>query len=214
MKNTHIYLIRHGESMANERDAFIGHTDLDLTQKGRFQAGMAAEYLKDIPVDVIYSSDLIRAYHTAEYTSKTKGIEIIKNKNLREIFAGEWENKTFCELEKEYPDEYNTWMNNIGEAKCIGGESVKDMAKRIIAEMEKIVHENEGKTVFVFTHGTPIRVLCAAWNGKSDDEIGEVEWASNASVTHAEYADKTVKMHMYGFDGFLGDIATSLPDNV
>lgn len=214
MGTTNIYLIRHGESMANERDAFIGHTDLDLTEKGHMQAEKTAEYLKDIPVDVIYSSDLSRAYHTAMHTAKMKGMDIIKNKNLREIYAGEWEDKTFCELEEGYADDYGVWLNNIGRAVCTCGESVNDMATRVIGEVEKLARENAGKTIFIFSHGTPIRVLKASWEGKGLDEIKDVPWASNASVTHVEYANGEVKVHSYSYVGHLGDIATHLPDNV
>ena len=45
---TNIFLVRHGQSEANKRDAFIGHTDLDLTEKGHKQAEKAAEYLSKI----------------------------------------------------------------------------------------------------------------------------------------------------------------------
>lgn len=214
MKSTHIYLIRHGESMANERDAFIGHTDLDLTQKGHMQAEKTAEYLKNIDADVIYSSDLIRAYHTAEHTARMKGLEIIKDKNLREIYAGEWEDKTFYELEEKYADSYGVWLNDIGRAVCDGGESVEDMAKRVIDEFNKIINENEGKTIFIFSHGTPIRVLRAFWTGKGVDDLKDVAWASNASVSHVEYIDGKVIIHSYSNDSFLGDMATILPDNV
>ena len=82
MDKTLLYFIRHGESEANERDAFIGHTDLDLTRLGHQQAQMAAEYLRAIPADVIYASDLKRAYNTAMHTAEIKGMNVIKNENL------------------------------------------------------------------------------------------------------------------------------------
>ena len=55
---TKFYLIRHGESQANKNGVFIGHTDIDLTEKGHKQAQLTAEYLKDVTVDAIYASDL------------------------------------------------------------------------------------------------------------------------------------------------------------
>ena len=58
METTKIYFIRHGESQANAQNVFIGHTDLDLTEKGHKQAQKTAEFLKDVSVDKIYSSDL------------------------------------------------------------------------------------------------------------------------------------------------------------
>ena len=35
---TVVYLVRHGESEGNRRDAFVGHTDVNLTDIGRAQA--------------------------------------------------------------------------------------------------------------------------------------------------------------------------------
>lgn len=214
MTTTQIYLIRHGESQGNQRNAFLGHTDLDLTPKGHMQAEKTAEYLKDIHVDVIYSSDLIRAYNTALHTAKIKGMEIVKRQNFREIFAGDWENKTFDLLREEYKEEYDIWLNNIGMARCVGGESVEELQKRVVAEVSAIAKENEGKTIFIFTHATPIRVLKAACDNKGAGEIKDIPWASNASVTHAEYKDGKIRIIEYGKDSFMGDMRTALPKNV
>ena len=211
---THIYLIRHGESMGNKRDAFLGHTDLDLTPKGHMQAEQTAHYLKNIYADVIYSSDLMRAYSTAMHTAKIKGIDVIKNKNLREIFAGDWENKTFEFLKEEFADEYKIWMNNIGLARCTNGESVKELQNRIVNEVIKIAKENEGKTVFIFTHATPIRALKAACDNVKMDEMRNIPWATNASVTHAQYENSVLSIKDYSVDYFLGEIRTALPKNV
>lgn len=214
MNTTHIYLIRHGESQGNHRHVFLGHTDLDLTQKGHMQAEKTAAYLKDIHADVIYSSDLIRAYNTALYTAQLKGMNIIKNKNLREIFAGEWENKPYDELREKYENEYNTWVNNIGMARCNGGESVKELQRRIVDEIKTLAQENEGKTIFIFTHATPIRSLKAACDNKTLEEIKDIPWASNASVTSAEYNNGKITVKEYGLDSFMGDMKTILPKNV
>ena len=46
--STNLYFIRHGESEGNKIRAFLGHTDLDLTEKGHSQAQNTAEFLKDI----------------------------------------------------------------------------------------------------------------------------------------------------------------------
>lgn len=212
---TQIYLIRHGQSEGNKLNLFLGHTDLDLTEEGHAQAEKTAEYLSDIHVDVIYSSDLLRAYHTAEHTAKKKGMEIVKNQNLREIFAGEWECKRFDELWEKYAEDFtNVWCTNIGRSCPTGGESVEALQKRFVSEVEKLARENEGKTIFIFTHATPIRVLKTAWDGVTLDDMKDIPWASNASVTHCEYADGVFKVLKYSIDDFMGDMATSLPSNV
>lgn len=214
METTKIYFIRHGESQANAQNVFIGHTDLDLTEKGHKQAQKTAEFLKDVSVDKIYSSDLKRAYNTACHTSRLKGMDIEKNKNLREIFGGEWEKRTFDDLEKDYPEEYDVWLSDIGVSRCTNGESVAELQTRFVSEVEKITKENVGKTIFIFSHATPIRVLCAAWNKKNLHEIKDIPWASNASVTIAEYKNGIFSIIEYGKNDFLGDINTELPDNV
>ena len=211
---TNIYLIRHGESKANEINVFLGHGDLDLTQKGYLQAQKTADFLKDIPADVIYSSDLQRAYHTAQCTAKCKNMQVITNPNLREIFAGEWEFKSFEDLITYFKEDFLLWVSNIGRAGCTGGETVLQLQKRFVDEVEKLATENEGKTIFIFTHATPIRVLKAAWDQKAVDEIKEIPWASNASVTHAQCVDGVFSVVEYSLDHFMGDMVTALPDNV
>ena len=65
-----LYLFRHGQSKANLNNVFLGQHNMDLTENGICQAKLTAKYLKDIPVDVIYSSDLTRAHETAKETAK------------------------------------------------------------------------------------------------------------------------------------------------
>lgn len=214
MNTTHIYLIRHGESEGNKSNLFLGHTDLDITEKGHAQAEMTAEFLKDIKVDAIYSSDLKRAYNTGLHTAKQKGMEIVKDENLREIFAGEWENRLFEDIVVEYEEDFKVWKKNIGRARCTGGESVEELLERFVSEVKKIAKENEGKTIFIFTHATPIRVLKAALDGLSLDEIQSVPWASNASVTHVVSENGKLKLVDYSIDHFMGDLATFLPKSV
>ena len=140
-KTTEIYLIRHGESQANERDVFLGHGDLDLTEKGKKQAELTAEYLKACHFDVIYSSDLLRAYHTAEATAKKVGLPIVKDERLREIDAGEWDFKTFDDLEKEYQDKEKNYTNYF-----IFFEFVKEFVSSISHK-----HKFEGVVEDVYT---------------------------------------------------------------
>lgn len=214
MNTTHIYLIRHGESEGNKSNLFLGHTDLDITEKGHAQAEMTAEFLKDIKVDAIYSSDLKRAYNTGLHTAKRKGMEIVKDENLREIFAGEWENRLFEDIVVEYEEDFKVWKENIGRARCTGGESVEELLERFVSAVKKIAKENEGKTVFIFTHATPIRVLRVALDGLLLDEIQSVPWASNASVTHVVSDNGNLKLVDYSIDHFMGDLATFLPKSV
>lgn len=60
-----LILIRHGESMWNEKNLFTGCVDVPLTEKGVEEAIEAGKRISNIPVDMIYTSALIRAQMTA-----------------------------------------------------------------------------------------------------------------------------------------------------
>lgn len=210
---TTIYLIRHGESEGNKIRSFLGHTDLPLTEKGHAQAEMTANYLKNIGADVIYSSDLLRAYQTACHTADILCLPVIKNQGVREIFAGQWEGQLFDDLMVKYKKSYGVWKNDIGNAIPDGGESVMHLSGRVFSAVEEIAKINDGKTVFIFTHATPIRTFASRCLGKSLDELKELPWANNASVTKVEY-DGKFKLVDYGNDSFMGELSTALPKNV
>ena len=214
MKKTKLIIVRHGQSMGNLVDKFLGHTDLDLTEKGYLQASLVADYLDGIEIDKIYASDLKRAYNTVVETAKRKGIEIIPEKGLREIFAGDWENMGFDDLKNTYVEDYSVWLNDLGNARCTNGESVAELQERVCSTLAEIAENNPGKTVLIGTHATPIRVFYAKWNGFSLDEIKNIPWAPNASVTVAEYEDGKFVVGEYGKNDYLGAEATALPKNV
>ena len=62
-----IYLVRHGETDWNARRIVQGVTDIPLNETGLAQAAAARELMKDVPIDIIYSSPLVRAYRTAAF---------------------------------------------------------------------------------------------------------------------------------------------------
>lgn len=208
---TKFIFIRHGQSVSNEKGIFTGHIDLPLTEIGKKQAENTAVFLKDYKIDAIYSSDLIRAVQTAEPTAKIHGLEIIKTPNLREIFAGEWEGKTFEYLLEKYPESYaNVWRNDIGRSKADGGESVLEVYDRVTFEINEINKNHPNQTVAVFTHGTPLRVLSALWQGYTVKETNKVNFPSNASVSIIDYNDDgSYKIHLFGYDKHQGELATT-----
>ena len=210
---TTIYLVRHGESEANERDAFLGHCDLDITQVGHKQAWAVADFFeKEIGrPDVIYSSDLARAYHTAKCTAERFGLPVFTRENLREIDAGLWDNVPFQTLITQFTESYDTWIHNIGHACCDGGESVEDLQNRVVSEITRIAQNHDGATIFVFTHATPIRTFAAYCLQKSLDEIKDVPWCSNASVTKVVFDNGKFALVSYSHDDFMGDLITKLP---
>ncbi|MBQ8432368.1 MAG: histidine phosphatase family protein [Clostridia bacterium] len=212
---TTIYLIRHGESEANRRNTFLGHYDLGLTDTGREQAEITANFLSaHVTPDVIYSSDLSRAYQTATPTAHRFGLSIQKDAALREIMAGAWENVPFDMISEQYRESYDIWKTDIGNAHPDGGESVLDLQRRIVTAVTRIAKENEGRVILLFTHATPIRVLAAHCKHLSADEIKTIPWVTNASVTKVCFDGTELTLEEYGRDDFMGDRTTRLSANV
>lgn len=200
---TKIYLIRHGESEANSKHVFIGHTDLDITEKGHLQAEAAAQYLKDIHADVIYSSHLIRAYNTALHTARVKNMDVIKTEKLREIYAGLWETLTMAELDEKYPEDREVWKYNVGMSRPTGGESFIEVRDRIDIALREIAEANEGKSVFCFTHAAVIRSVSAYYMGYPPEETKNIPWGDNASVTELAYENGKFTVVRYAYDEHL-----------
>ncbi|KAG0565905.1 hypothetical protein M758_7G021700 [Ceratodon purpureus] len=60
-----LILIRHGESLWNSKNLFTGCVDVPLSEKGVNEAIEAGKRISDMPVDMIFTSALIRAQMTA-----------------------------------------------------------------------------------------------------------------------------------------------------
>ncbi|MBR2043324.1 MAG: histidine phosphatase family protein [Clostridia bacterium] len=209
-----LIFIRHGQSLGNKEHIYLGHTDLDLSEMGYEQAFLVGEFLKTRKIDKIYSSDLMRAYNTSLPLAKCLALIPEKREGLREIFAGEWENKAYENLIESYPVSYGIWQNDVGNAHPDGGESVAELQKRIINEVVAIANENDGKTVAIFTHATPIRSFFAFVRGLNTGEIKNMPWATNASVSEAEFSHGEFREISYSVDAFLGKISSTFPKGV
>jgi broad specificity phosphatase PhoE len=211
---TKLIVIRHGQSEANLNNQFAGSLNVHLTQLGHKQACLAANALSGMQIDRIYSSDLYRAYETAVPTAQKLGLEIEKNVRLREISAGDWEGLTFDEIRERYPKEYDEWRFRLGSAVCPNGEAVNHMCLRILNEIDNICRKNEGKSICIFTHATPIRTLCAVSSGIPVEQIEREPFVPNASISIFEYENGEIKAIEKGNTEHLAGSVTALPNTI
>lgn len=212
---TKLILIRHGMSKSNAEKTFTGQGDTPLNETGELQAKLTAKYIIDnYKPDIVYASDLQRAFRTGEETAKLAGVDIIADKNLREIKAGEWEGLTFEELSERYGKEYDTFVHDIGNAACSGGENVKQLAKRVTKEIRKIAKENDSKTVVIATHATPIRAAMCVLQNRPIEDMKDIPWVSNASVTVLNIDGGNAEFEKISEDAHLAELVTRLPANV
>ena len=211
---TKLLIIRHGQSISNLQHVFTGHLDLPLTDLGHRQAQLTAEYiLANYRVDRVYASDLRRAWDTGNAVASSLGLNVQTDRRLREIYAGQWEGKSFDYLTENYPS-YTVFRTDIGNCITDGGESVKHLSERVLKAFYDIAKENEGKTVVIATHATPIRALMTHCQGKCFAEMKDVPWVTNASVTEVIYENGRLELVKASQDAHLGDITSRFPSNV
>jgi probable phosphoglycerate mutase len=186
---TRLILVRHAEAEGNYIRRFHGWTDGDITEKGHMQARLVAERLRDVPVDVLYSSSLKRTMQTAAYISEIKGLPVIRTDKLKEINGGDWEDMPFEILHDKWPAEYETWERTPHAHRMPNGESMEDFEDRLFKEVMYIINENIGKSVCMVTHGTAIRALLCHFRGCSLEEMINVNWCDNTALTVIDHED-------------------------
>ncbi|MER7134339.1 bifunctional RNase H/acid phosphatase [Streptosporangium saharense] len=157
---TSLFLLRHGETPMSVERRFSGLGDPELTPNGLAQARAAAARLTREPygVQVVVSSPLRRALVTAETVAAGLGLDVVVEPELREADFGAWEGHTFTEIQRRWPDELATWLEDPSAAPP-GGESFGDAARRVQVIGDRLVERYEGRTVLVVSHVTPIKML-------------------------------------------------------
>ncbi len=208
---TRLVITRHGQSIANAECRFAGHSDFDLSELGYAQAELVASYIaKHEKIDVIYSSDLLRAYHTACPTAKRLGLEVHPTEELREIYAGEWEGRTTDELAAVFEADFAVWKNDYANSRCTGGESTAEVYGRVVKTVKRIASEHDGKTVMLSTHATVVRALSAYALGLTPERVGEISFTHNASVNIFEYENGRLTPVKLDIIEHLGDMVSGV----
>jgi isoleucyl-tRNA synthetase len=168
-KNRYL-LLRHGESEMNVKGILISVLPekivCPLTEKGRRDIEKVAESLRGEKIDLIISSDLLRAKETAKIVGKTLGIKPIFDRRLRDIRAGVFEGKKI--------EEHSSFWKSYQEKflkRPKGGENYQDVKKRIYNFLKEIERKYQGKTILLVGHQRPFAMLEGAVNGFSEKEF-------------------------------------------
>jgi len=162
-KATRVILVRHGEtSFPQNRIYCDSKEDPALSSTGQAQAKQAAEFLSLENVSAIYASPSLRTRMTAEaIAAHHKYLSVNFDSDLVERNFGDWEGMYFEEIESQFPMKYKEWKENQAAFKIGSGESVYDLAERVVPVISKIITAHSGQTVVVVAHVGPIRVLLA-----------------------------------------------------
>jgi len=178
---TRLILIRHGQSVWNAENRFTGWTDVDLSEKGVLEAKEAGEELREQRIDVVHTSDLIRAKRTAEIVMSSNavsgGISTKSDWRLNERNYGDLQGLNKAETaEKHGSEQVHIWRRSFDVAPP-GGESLEMTAERTIPYFEdEILPDLEsGMNVLVSAHGNSLRSIVMHIEKISPEDIVSFE---------------------------------------
>ncbi|MDR2325982.1 MAG: histidine phosphatase family protein [Acidovorax sp.] len=160
MQATRIIAIRHGETAWNVDARIQGHLDIPLNDIGLWQAGRAGAALANEPLATIYSSDLSRAQTTAQAVADTTGAPLVLDSGLRERSFGNFEGRTFKEIEQELPEQALRWRKRDPDfVPDGGGESLAMLKSRIQHTVDRLAAQHMGQQIALVAHGGVMDVL-------------------------------------------------------
>ena len=186
---TTIYLIRHAEAEGNLYRRIHGWYDALITDNGFLQIKALEERFRDIPVDVVYSSDLYRTMTTAGAVYKPKGLELRTDPELREINLGDWEDRTWGEVRHFDPESMDRFNRSDPTWRAPNGEDLADVGRRVEQALHRIAQAHPGQTVAIFCHGTGIRQALANLQGVAPQDWKNLAHSDNTAVNRLTYED-------------------------
>ena len=200
-----LILLRHGQSEWNAKNLFTGWVDVALSSQGEAEAKRAGELLKEknLLPDVLHTSLLTRAIHTAEIAlgaCERKWIPVSRSWRLNERHYGALQGKDKAATLKEYGEEqFKLWRRSFDTPppaiadsdqysqasdiryKDLGPdlpktECLKDVVMRLMPYLDNEIAKDlrQGKTVLVVAHGNSIRAIVKHLACISDSDIAEV----------------------------------------
>ncbi|MCT4594706.1 MAG: histidine phosphatase family protein [Anaeromicrobium sp.] len=185
---TKLIMVRHGETTWNIEHRAQGSKNIGLTENGLNQAKLLAQRLKHYNIDKIYSSDLDRAFHTAEMVAKELNQQVIKDNRLREMSFGRWEGLRISEIKEKYEDEFIVWRNNPHKALIPQAEKLIDVQNRTLEIINHIIKENKGKTILIVSHGISIKSMILGIMEMPLSDFYKIT-QNNTSINIIEYRD-------------------------
>lgn len=178
-----LILVRHGESEWNAKGLWTGLTDIGLSEKGKEEARLAGEKLKGLPIDIVYTSPLLRAKQTLGEIEKVlnlPNLPAIENPALNERDYGIYTGKNKWEIQKKVGEKMFKRLRRGWDVPIENGESLKDVYNRAVPyyQNEILPKLKSGKNVLVSAHGNSLRALVKYLENLSNQDVENLEIAT------------------------------------
>jgi len=184
-----LYLVRHAATANNlERPPRLQGrlVDLELSPSGRDQAARTAALLQGRAIAAVYASPLRRAHETALAIASPHKLAVELVPELSEADVGDWEGRTWREIENDDPTGYRNFMSDPSIHGYAGGENLTQVRGRAIPAIERLLAAHVGQSIVAVSHNVVNRTYLAHLLGL-DISLGRKVPQDNGGVNLLEY---------------------------
>ncbi|ORO48904.1 histidine phosphatase family protein [Streptococcus oralis] len=188
-----LYFVRHGRTLWNLEGRFQGASgDSPLLPDSIDILKQLGQYLKEIPFDTIYSSDLPRAVKSAEIIQSQLQapcpLKIIPD--LREWQLGKLEGLKITTLNSIYPQQIKAFRSNLAQfdTRMFEAESLYSTTQRTI-QFIKSLKESPTERILIVGHGANLTASLRTLLGYKEAHLRKDGGLANASLTILETDD-------------------------
>ena len=162
---TDLIVVRHGETDWNREQRFQGQIDVPLNATGHEQANRLGAALVGERFDLLVSSDLQRARQTAAPLQRARAQALTALAGLREQSFGVLEGLDVPAIKARHPALWAQWLRHDADLALPEGESTRQFHARVLAAVDGLAREHEGRTLVLVTHGGVLDMLWRTVHG-------------------------------------------------
>lgn len=185
---TRLCLVRHGETDWNAQRRIQGQIDISLNVVGRAQAAAVSSALAGGRFDGIYSSDLARAWQTAQPIAGKLGLPVQAATALRERHYGRMQGLTGEEARMRFPALHAAYVARQPDYDLDGGETLSGFAARVADALRALAEAHRGQTLLLVAHGGVLDITYRLATGRSLDAPRDFP-VPNAALNWLEYRE-------------------------
>lgn len=205
-------LLRHGQTELSRDDSFCGSgLDPELTPEGMQMAQAFAAAYRATRWSAVYSSSLRRGIATAQPLCDAMGITMQVRAELNEIAYGKWEGLTKATVERDYHDDYVSWLADPAWHAPTGGELAITVARRSLQVVDEIKQQFVDGDILVVSHKATIRIILCSLLGI---DVGRFRYrlaCPVGSLSVVEFSLEGPLLHTLADGSHLSEFLRALP---
>ncbi len=207
-----LHFLRHGQTELSREDTFCGSgLDPDLTPDGLEMAQAFTAAYRARLWSAIYSSALKRTITTAQPLCDAVSMTLQTRPDLNEIGYGKWEGLTKEIVERDYHDDYVSWLADPAWHAPTGGELAVEIAHRALRVVQEITQQFTDGNILVVSHKATIRIILCSLLGI---DVGRFRYrlvCPVSSVSIVEFTSEGPLLRSLANRSHLNEALRSLP---